>query len=172
MFVTGGEDRIGLDSELQKEISIIWPYLPQKTLDLLVPINKGLARWLCWENSMWNSERLILTVVRVFLQIQTWRLGRSTPPWWSWITSNKAKLKNCGSSLKLRSALQPTPPQYIPFSFEWEKGKLLPSFSKSCASVWDWSCGCCNTYLCHKRETDLLLVMLKRFNFHLHLILL
>uniref|UniRef100_A0A671VTF7 Calcium voltage-gated channel subunit alpha1 E n=1 Tax=Sparus aurata TaxID=8175 RepID=A0A671VTF7_SPAAU len=33
-------DRIGLDSELQKEISIIWPYLPQKTLDLLVPINK------------------------------------------------------------------------------------------------------------------------------------
>ncbi len=43
MFVTGGEDRAGLDSELQKEISIIWPYLPQKTLDLLVPINKGLA---------------------------------------------------------------------------------------------------------------------------------
>lgn len=41
-FVSGGEDRIGLDSELQKEISIIWPYLPQKTLDLLVPINKGL----------------------------------------------------------------------------------------------------------------------------------
>ncbi|XP_038573807.1 voltage-dependent R-type calcium channel subunit alpha-1E isoform X3 [Micropterus salmoides] len=36
----GGEDRIGLDSELQKEISIIWPYLPQKNLDLLVPINK------------------------------------------------------------------------------------------------------------------------------------
>nr|XP_033506113.1 voltage-dependent R-type calcium channel subunit alpha-1E isoform X6 [Epinephelus lanceolatus] len=36
----GGEDRIALDSELQKEISIIWPYLPQKTLDLLVPINK------------------------------------------------------------------------------------------------------------------------------------
>lgn len=43
MFVSGGEDRIALDSELQKEISIIWPYLPQKTLDLLVPINKGLA---------------------------------------------------------------------------------------------------------------------------------
>ncbi|XP_047188150.1 voltage-dependent R-type calcium channel subunit alpha-1E isoform X7 [Scophthalmus maximus] len=36
----GGEDRIALDSELQKEISIIWPYLPQKNLDLLVPINK------------------------------------------------------------------------------------------------------------------------------------
>ncbi|XP_068196111.1 voltage-dependent R-type calcium channel subunit alpha-1E-like [Antennarius striatus] len=36
----GGEDRIGLDIELQREISIIWPYLPQKTLDLLVPINK------------------------------------------------------------------------------------------------------------------------------------
>lgn len=43
MFVLGGEDRIGLDSELQKEISIIWPYLPQKTLDVLVPINKGLT---------------------------------------------------------------------------------------------------------------------------------
>ncbi|XP_055360014.1 voltage-dependent R-type calcium channel subunit alpha-1E-like isoform X5 [Betta splendens] len=36
----GGEDRIALDTELQKEISIIWPYLPQKNLDLLVPINK------------------------------------------------------------------------------------------------------------------------------------
>lgn len=36
----GGEDRVALDAELQKEISIIWPYLPQKTLDLLVPINK------------------------------------------------------------------------------------------------------------------------------------
>ncbi|MEQ2291122.1 hypothetical protein AMECASPLE_010198 [Ameca splendens] len=36
----GGEDRIALDVELQKEISIIWPYLQQKTLDLLVPINK------------------------------------------------------------------------------------------------------------------------------------
>lgn len=47
MSLTGGEDRIGLDSELQKEISIIWPYLPQKTLDLLVPINKGLACSLC-----------------------------------------------------------------------------------------------------------------------------
>uniref|UniRef100_A0A665WU27 Calcium channel, voltage-dependent, R type, alpha 1E subunit b n=1 Tax=Echeneis naucrates TaxID=173247 RepID=A0A665WU27_ECHNA len=33
-------DRVALDTELQKEISIIWPYLPQKTLDLLVPINK------------------------------------------------------------------------------------------------------------------------------------
>ena len=42
-WLTGGEDRIGLDSELQKEISVIWPYLPQKTLDLLVPINKGLV---------------------------------------------------------------------------------------------------------------------------------
>uniref|UniRef100_A0A3B4V575 Voltage-dependent calcium channel type A subunit alpha-1 n=1 Tax=Seriola dumerili TaxID=41447 RepID=A0A3B4V575_SERDU len=38
--IARGEDRIALDSELQKEISIIWPYLPQKTLDLLVPINK------------------------------------------------------------------------------------------------------------------------------------
>lgn len=43
LFVTGGEDRIALDTELQKEISIIWPYLPQKNLDLLVPINKGQA---------------------------------------------------------------------------------------------------------------------------------
>ncbi|CAB1326382.1 unnamed protein product [Coregonus sp. 'balchen'] len=37
----GGEDRVALDTELQKEISVIWPYLPQKTLDVLVPINKG-----------------------------------------------------------------------------------------------------------------------------------
>uniref|UniRef100_A0A4W5KP20 Calcium voltage-gated channel subunit alpha1 E n=1 Tax=Hucho hucho TaxID=62062 RepID=A0A4W5KP20_9TELE len=36
----GGEDRVALDTELQKEISLIWPYLPQKTLDVLVPINK------------------------------------------------------------------------------------------------------------------------------------
>uniref|UniRef100_A0A4W5RMW9 Voltage-dependent calcium channel type A subunit alpha-1 n=1 Tax=Hucho hucho TaxID=62062 RepID=A0A4W5RMW9_9TELE len=36
----GGEDRVALDTELQKEISVIWPYLPQKTLDVLVPINK------------------------------------------------------------------------------------------------------------------------------------
>ncbi|KAL2097786.1 hypothetical protein ACEWY4_006993 [Coilia grayii] len=36
----GGEDRVQLDTELQKEISIIWPHLSQKTLDLLVPINK------------------------------------------------------------------------------------------------------------------------------------
>lgn len=56
MSFTGGEDRIGLDSELQKEISIIWPYLPQKTLDLLVPINKGMARSLCYKNSKWNAD--------------------------------------------------------------------------------------------------------------------
>uniref|UniRef100_A0A8C9TBW9 Calcium voltage-gated channel subunit alpha1 E n=1 Tax=Scleropages formosus TaxID=113540 RepID=A0A8C9TBW9_SCLFO len=30
-----------MDIELQKEISVIWPHLSQKTLDLLVPINKG-----------------------------------------------------------------------------------------------------------------------------------
>lgn len=53
MFVSGGEDRIALDTELQKEISIIWPYLPQKTLDLLVPINKGLAL----------TKKVILTVM-------------------------------------------------------------------------------------------------------------
>ncbi|KAJ8383336.1 hypothetical protein AAFF_G00221960 [Aldrovandia affinis] len=35
----GGEDREQLDSELQKEISIIWPHLSPKTLDLLVPLN-------------------------------------------------------------------------------------------------------------------------------------
>ncbi|XP_035277462.1 voltage-dependent R-type calcium channel subunit alpha-1E-like [Anguilla anguilla] len=35
----GGEDREQLDAELQKEISIIWPHLSQKTLDLLVPLN-------------------------------------------------------------------------------------------------------------------------------------
>uniref|UniRef100_A0A8C8A128 Calcium channel, voltage-dependent, R type, alpha 1E subunit b n=1 Tax=Oryzias sinensis TaxID=183150 RepID=A0A8C8A128_9TELE len=38
--IARGQDRIALDMELQKEISIIWPYLPQKTLGLLVPINK------------------------------------------------------------------------------------------------------------------------------------
>ncbi|XP_073727831.1 voltage-dependent R-type calcium channel subunit alpha-1E [Misgurnus anguillicaudatus] len=36
----GGEDRLQLDIELQKEISVIWPHLSQKTLDMLVPINK------------------------------------------------------------------------------------------------------------------------------------
>ncbi|KAK1797344.1 hypothetical protein P4O66_008713 [Electrophorus voltai] len=36
----GGEDRLQLDTELQKEISVIWPHLSQKILDLLVPINK------------------------------------------------------------------------------------------------------------------------------------
>ncbi|KAJ8357764.1 hypothetical protein SKAU_G00205580 [Synaphobranchus kaupii] len=35
----GGEDREQLDAELQKEISIIWPHLSHKTLDLLVPVN-------------------------------------------------------------------------------------------------------------------------------------
>lgn len=30
-----------MDLDLQKEISIIWPHLSQKTLDLLVPIHKG-----------------------------------------------------------------------------------------------------------------------------------
>ncbi|XP_018582301.2 voltage-dependent R-type calcium channel subunit alpha-1E isoform X2 [Scleropages formosus] len=37
----GGEDRGQMDIELQKEISVIWPHLSQKTLDLLVPINKA-----------------------------------------------------------------------------------------------------------------------------------
>uniref|UniRef100_A0A3B3R636 Calcium voltage-gated channel subunit alpha1 E n=1 Tax=Paramormyrops kingsleyae TaxID=1676925 RepID=A0A3B3R636_9TELE len=34
------EDRGQMDVELQKEISVIWPHLSQKTLDLLVPIHK------------------------------------------------------------------------------------------------------------------------------------
>ncbi|KAI4885794.1 hypothetical protein NFI96_023159 [Prochilodus magdalenae] len=37
----GGEDRGQMDIELQKEISIIWPHLSQKALDLLVPIHKA-----------------------------------------------------------------------------------------------------------------------------------
>lgn len=30
-----------MDLDLQKEISVIWPHLSQKSLDLLVPIHKG-----------------------------------------------------------------------------------------------------------------------------------
>ncbi|XP_066548098.1 voltage-dependent R-type calcium channel subunit alpha-1E [Amia ocellicauda] len=37
----GGEDRQQMDSELQKEISVIWPHLSQKMLDVLVPIHKA-----------------------------------------------------------------------------------------------------------------------------------
>nr|XP_012775621.2 voltage-dependent R-type calcium channel subunit alpha-1E isoform X7 [Maylandia zebra] len=37
----GGEDRNQMDLDLQKEISVIWPHLSQKTLDLLVPIHKA-----------------------------------------------------------------------------------------------------------------------------------
>nr|XP_021334062.1 voltage-dependent R-type calcium channel subunit alpha-1E isoform X5 [Danio rerio] len=37
----GGEDRGQMDVELQKEISVIWPHLSQKSLDLLVPIHKA-----------------------------------------------------------------------------------------------------------------------------------
>ncbi|KAG7487800.1 hypothetical protein MATL_G00027330 [Megalops atlanticus] len=37
----GGDDRGQLDIELQKEISVIWPHLSQKTLDLLVPVHKA-----------------------------------------------------------------------------------------------------------------------------------
>ncbi|CAM4718037.1 unnamed protein product [Leuciscus chuanchicus] len=37
----GGEDRGQMDVELQKEISVIWPHLSQKSLDFLVPINKA-----------------------------------------------------------------------------------------------------------------------------------
>ncbi|XP_043541416.1 probable voltage-dependent R-type calcium channel subunit alpha-1E, partial [Chiloscyllium plagiosum] len=35
----GGADKQQLDAELRKEIMTIWPHLPQKTLDLLVPIH-------------------------------------------------------------------------------------------------------------------------------------
>ncbi|XP_071343909.1 voltage-dependent R-type calcium channel subunit alpha-1E [Trachinotus anak] len=37
----GDEDRNQMDLDLQKEISVIWPHLSQKTLDLLVPIHKA-----------------------------------------------------------------------------------------------------------------------------------
>ncbi|ROI46642.1 Voltage-dependent R-type calcium channel subunit alpha-1E [Anabarilius grahami] len=37
----GGDDRGQMDIELQKEISVIWPHLSQKYLDLLVPIHKA-----------------------------------------------------------------------------------------------------------------------------------
>ncbi|XP_051525705.1 voltage-dependent R-type calcium channel subunit alpha-1E-like [Myxocyprinus asiaticus] len=37
----GGEDRGQMDIELQKEISVIWPHLSHKSLDLLVPIHKA-----------------------------------------------------------------------------------------------------------------------------------
>uniref|UniRef100_A0A672PFX8 Voltage-dependent calcium channel type A subunit alpha-1 n=1 Tax=Sinocyclocheilus grahami TaxID=75366 RepID=A0A672PFX8_SINGR len=37
----GGEDRGQMDIELQKEISVIWAHLSQKSLDLLVPIHKA-----------------------------------------------------------------------------------------------------------------------------------
>lgn len=40
-YSPGGEDRNQMDLDLQKEISVIWPHLSQKTLDLLVPIHKG-----------------------------------------------------------------------------------------------------------------------------------
>uniref|UniRef100_A0A3Q3EG10 Calcium channel, voltage-dependent, R type, alpha 1E subunit a n=1 Tax=Labrus bergylta TaxID=56723 RepID=A0A3Q3EG10_9LABR len=37
----GGEDRNQMDLDLQKEIGVIWPHLSQKSLELLVPINKS-----------------------------------------------------------------------------------------------------------------------------------
>ncbi|XP_076841650.1 voltage-dependent R-type calcium channel subunit alpha-1E isoform X2 [Brachyhypopomus gauderio] len=37
----GGEDRGQMDTELRKEIGIVWPHLSQKSLDLLVPIHKA-----------------------------------------------------------------------------------------------------------------------------------
>uniref|UniRef100_A0A3B5A4C5 Voltage-dependent R-type calcium channel subunit alpha-1E-like n=1 Tax=Stegastes partitus TaxID=144197 RepID=A0A3B5A4C5_9TELE len=39
--IARGEDRNQMDLDLQKEISVIWPHLSQKTLDLLVPIHKS-----------------------------------------------------------------------------------------------------------------------------------
>lgn len=41
IWYKGGEDRVQMDMDLQKEISVIWPHLSQKALDLLVPIHKG-----------------------------------------------------------------------------------------------------------------------------------
>lgn len=83
LFVTGGEDRIALDSELQKELSIIWPYLHQKNLDLLVPINKGLALAMAALVSVSSQKGVVMVnVVRLPTQILTWRLGKSTLPWW------------------------------------------------------------------------------------------
>lgn len=46
-------------------------------------------------------------------QIPTWRLVRSTPPWWSWITSSRTKLRSSASNLKRRLA-PPPPPLWIP----------------------------------------------------------
>lgn len=114
VFVTGGEDRIGLDSELQKEISIIWPYLPQKTLDLLVPINKGLSlAVLDMKKTIQGKHKHLLRYVMWPSQIPTWQLARSTPPWWSWITSNRTKLRSSVSNLKHRLAPRPVL-QWIP----------------------------------------------------------
>ncbi len=51
--VTGGEDRGQMDIELQKEISVIWQNLSQKSLDLLAPIHKG-------ERSEWEKYFLYI----------------------------------------------------------------------------------------------------------------
>lgn len=109
--VTGGEDRVGLDSELQKEISIIWPYLPQKTLDLLVPINKGLSLIVLdiKKNKKKRKHKHLLRNVIWPSQILTWQLARSTPPWWSWITSNRTRLRSSVCNLKRRSAPRSVP---------------------------------------------------------------
>lgn len=52
----GGEDRNHMDLDLQKEIGVIWPHLSQKTLDLLVPIHKGLIGQ--YSNSHLNERKL------------------------------------------------------------------------------------------------------------------
>ncbi len=57
--LSGGEDRLQLDIELQKEISVTWPHLSQKTLDLLVPINKGETQ-LQWKIVIGPSEVVLL----------------------------------------------------------------------------------------------------------------
>lgn len=70
----GGEDRNQMDLDLQKEISVIWPHLSQKTLDLLVPIHKGdisiTTTDLCrrkeryyWNHSSCNSKVVFVDIV-------------------------------------------------------------------------------------------------------------
>lgn len=141
-FVVGGEDRIGLDTELQKEISIIWPYLPQKTLDLLVPINKGPGSALLdikRNKNQGTHKHLLMNVLRPS-QIPTWQLARSTPPWWSWITSSRTKLRSSGSNLKRRLV-----PEWIPHCV-WRRLYLRKS---GCRCIFDHKMNFVSTFNSH-----------------------
>lgn len=53
-----------MDLDLQKEISVIWPHLSQKTLDLLVPIHKGDVRLLP-SVTLKTEPVLLITAVHV-----------------------------------------------------------------------------------------------------------